>query len=322
MQLRLVTFTPATDPNAGVARAGAIVEDTVCDLSALGADTPSCQELCSVATTLGSDEALQTARELAEKAAAGNAPDGTWWPMVDVKLCAPIPCPGKLLALAGNYAEHIMESTSKKLQGTGVTESDRATPRVFMKPPTNTVCGPGDPIIVGSKAQFVDWEAELGVVIGKAGKNIARDNALDHVGGITIVNDVSERELRIWQRPEDREWDKFFDWLNGKWCDSFAPMGPCVVPLADIEDVDRLSLKLWVNDDLKQDANTGQMMFKVPDIVEYISSICTLHTGDVIATGTPSGVGHAQGIKLQPGDTVRIELEGVGVLENPVVAGG
>jgi len=321
MQLRLVTFIPSTDPDAGLARAGAIVEDNVYDLPALGSDTLSAQELCSVPGILGSDDALKAARDIAQAAAAGEAPDGTWWPMVDVKLTAPVPCPGKLLALAGNYAEHIMESTSKKLQGTGVTESDRATPRVFMKPPANTVCGHGDPIIVGSNAQFVDWEAELGVVIGKPGKNIPGDQALDHVGGITIVNDVSERELKIWQRPEDREWDKFFDWLNGKWGDSFAPMGPCVVPLADIDDVDRLSLKLWVNGDLKQNANTGQMMFKIPDIVEYVSSICTLHTGDVIATGTPSGVGHAQGIKLQPGDTVRIELESVGVLENPVVAG-
>jgi 2-keto-4-pentenoate hydratase/2-oxohepta-3-ene-1,7-dioic acid hydratase in catechol pathway len=319
MQLKLVTFAPTTDPDAGVPRAGVRVEGNVYDLSALAGDAACCQELCSVATILGSDDALKCARGLAEQAAAGNAPDGTWWPMADVKILAPIPCPGKLFALAGNYADHIMESTSKKLQGTGVTESDKATPRVFMKPPTNTVCGHGDPIVVGKKAQFVDWEAELGVVIGKPGKDIPRDKALDHVGGITIVNDVSERELKIWDRPEDREWDKFFDWLNGKWCDSFAPMGPCVVPLADIDDVDRLSLKLWVNDELKQDASTGQMMFKVPDIVEYISSICTLHTGDVIATGTPSGVGHAQGIKLQPGDVVRIELENVGVLENPVV---
>jgi 2,4-diketo-3-deoxy-L-fuconate hydrolase len=322
MQLKLVTFAPSTDPDAGLSRAGALVEENVYDLPALGADTACCQELCSVATILGSDAAMKTARELAEQAAAGNAPDGTRWPMVDVKLLAPIPCPGKLFALAGNYAEHIMESTSKKLQGTGVTESDMATPRVFMKPPANTVCAPGDPIIVGKGAQFVDWEAEMGIVIGKPGKNIPRDKASEHIGGITIVNDVSERELKIWDRPEDREWDKFFDWLNGKWCDSFAPMGPCVVPFSDIENIDRLSIRLWVNDDLKQDANTGQMMFKAQDIIEYVSSICSLHTGDVIATGTPSGVGHAQGIKLQGGDTVRIELESVGVLENPVVAEG
>jgi 2,4-diketo-3-deoxy-L-fuconate hydrolase len=320
MQLKLVTFTPKTDPCAGVTRAGALVGDAVYDLHALGEEPDWCENPLAVAEIMADADALTKVRGIVDDCAAGKAPDGTWWPLVDVKLEAPVPLPGKLFALAGNYAEHIMESTSKKLQGTGVTGSDLATPRVFMKPPANTVCGSGDPIIVGKGATFVDWEAEVGVIIGKPGKHISREDAMSHVGGLTIVNDVSERELKIWDRPEDRQWDKFFDWLNGKWCDSFAPMGPCAVPIADIENVDRLSLKLWVNGELKQDGSSGQMIFKVPDIIAYISSICTLHTGDVIATGTPSGVGHARGTKLQPGDVVRIELEGVGVLENPVVA--
>jgi 2-keto-4-pentenoate hydratase/2-oxohepta-3-ene-1,7-dioic acid hydratase in catechol pathway len=319
MQLKLVMFTPGTDPCAGVPRAGVVVGDTVCDLHVLGEECDWCGNPLAIAEIMACEDTLARVRGIAEKCAAGKAPKDASWPLAEVKLEAPIPLPGKLFALAGNYAEHIMESTSKKLQGTGVTGSDLATPRVFMKPPTNTVCGPGDPIIVGKGATFVDWEAEVGVIIGKPGKCLSREEAMSHVGGITIVNDVSERELKIWDRPEDREWDKFFDWLNGKWCDSFAPMGPCAVPISDVGDVDRLSLKLWVNDELKQDASTGQMIFKIPDILAYCSSICTLHTGDVIATGTPSGVGHAQGIRLKPGDTVRIELEGVGVLENPVV---
>lgn len=319
MRLKLVTFTPKTEPCAGVSRVGALVEDTVYDLHSLSGECEWCDNPLGVATVLASPEAVAKARAIVEDCATGKAPDGTWWPLADVKLNAPVPCPGKLFALAGNYAEHIQESTSKKLQGTGVTSSDLATPRVFMKPPTNTVCGHGDPIVVGRCASFVDWEAELGVIIGKPGKYISREDAMSHVGGITIVNDVSERELKIWERPEDREWDKFFDWLNGKWCDSFAPMGPCAVPVSDLDDVNRLSFKLWVNGELKQNANTGQMIFKIPDILAYISSICTLHTGDVIATGTPSGVGHPQGVRLRPGDVVRIELEGVGVLENPVV---
>jgi len=317
MQLRLVTFRPADTFAPAEWHPGALVDDRVYDLAALaeGAEGLRC-----VACILASEQALNTARTLVEKAVASGAVGGVVWPLSEVELTAPIPRPGKLLALAGNYAAHIMESTSKKLQGTGVTKSDVATPRIFMKPPANTVCGPGAPIVISQGAQFVDWEAEMGIVIGSPGKHIPRERGLEHVGGITIVNDVSERELKIWERPEDREWDKFFDWLNGKWGDSFAPMGPCVVPLSDIGDIDRLSIKLWVNGELKQDANTGQMIFKAEDIIEYASSICTLHTGDVIATGTPSGVGHAQGIRLKPGDVVRIELEGVGVLENPVVA--
>ncbi len=320
MQLRLVIFTPKTGPCPGLPRAGAWLADAVYDLGALVGQLGWYENPLAVAEIMADDDALAKVRGIVARCEAGEAPDGTWWPLWDVRLEAPIARPGKLFALAGNYAEHIMESTSKKLQGTGVTGSDLATPRVFMKPPTNTVCAAGDPIIVGKGATFVDWEAEVGVIIGKPGKYISREDAMAHVGGITIVNDVSERELKIWDRPEDREWDKFFDWLNGKWCDSFAPMGPCAVPIGDIENVDRLALELWVNGELKQDGNTGQMIFKIPDILAYISSICTLHTGDVIATGTPSGVGHAQGIRLKPGDTVRIELEGVGVLENPVVA--
>jgi 2-keto-4-pentenoate hydratase/2-oxohepta-3-ene-1,7-dioic acid hydratase in catechol pathway len=320
MQLKLVLFTPKTDPCAGLTRAGALIEGVVYDLHALSGECEWCANPLAVAEIMADDEALARVRAIVADCVEGKAPDGTWWPLVDVRLEAPVPTPGKLFALAGNYAEHIMESTSKKLQGTGVTGSDLATPRVFMKPSTNTVCATGDPIIVGKGATFVDWEAEFGVIVGKPGKHISREDAMSHVGGITIVNDVSERELKIWDRPEDRDWDKFFDWLNGKWCDNFAPMGPCAVPLGDLENVDRLGLKLWVNGELKQDGNTGQMIFKIPDILAYISSICTLHTGDVIATGTPSGVGHAQGVRLQPGDVVRIELEGVGVLENPVVA--
>ena len=317
MQLKLVTFRPSGAADTDGWRVGALADDTVYDLAAIAGESAG---LRCVACTLASAEALAAARSALEAGLAGKAPAGAALPLGQVELGAPIPRPGKLLALAGNYAEHIMESTSKKLQGTGVTKSDVATPRIFMKPPANTVCGPGAPIIVSQGAQFIDWEAEMGVIIGKPGKHIPRERGLEHVGGITIVNDVSERELKIWERPEDREWDKFFDWLNGKWCDSFAPMGPCAVPLSDLGDIDGRSLKLWVNGELKQDANTGQMIFKAQDIIEYASSIFTLHTGDVIATGTPSGVGHAQGVRLKPGDVVRIELEGVGVLENPVVA--
>ena len=326
MSLKLVNFTLPEAPCECdccecVTRTGAIVGDTVLDIETLSArNEECCHTLDCVASILACDVALAQARQMVECCEAGNAPEDAIFDLASVKLEAPIPYPGKLLCLAGNYAEHIMESTSKKLQGTGVTESDMATPRIFMKPPGNTVCGNGDPIIVTKGAQFVDYEAEFGLIIGKPGKFISGDDALDHVSGITIVNDVSERELKIWDRPEDRDWDKFFDWLNGKWCDNFAPMGPCAVPLSDIENVDRLAIKLWVNDELRQDGNTGQMMFKIPAIIEYASSICTLETGDVIATGTPSGVGHAQGLKLQPGDVVRVELEEVGTLVNPVVA--
>ena len=235
--------------------------------------------------------------------------------VAEVHLLAPVPFPRKLFCLAGNYAEHILESRQR------LEEADKATPRVFMKPPSTTVRGPYDPIVITPVAQAIDWEAELAVVIGRRGKYLKAENALDYIAGYTCFNDVSERQLKIKERPETREWDQFFDWLNGKWLDSFAPMGPCLVTKDEIPDPHSLDIRLYLNGEQMQAGNTGQMIFHLGDILEYISAIVTLEPGDVISTGTPSGVGSARGIFLQPGDVVRTEIEGIGAMENPVVAG-
>ncbi|MCS6860913.1 MAG: fumarylacetoacetate hydrolase family protein [Abditibacteriales bacterium] len=234
-------------------------------------------------------------------------------PLNKVKLLAPLPRPRKILALAGNYAEHIREG------GGEVQEKDTVTPRIFIKP-ASSVIGPGAPIIISRVAQFIDWEGELGVIIGKRGKYIPRERALQHVAGYTVFHDVSERELKIRERKESAEWDKFFDWLNGKWMDSFAPMGPWLVTRDEIKDVQNLNLTTKVNGKVEQSGNTGQMIFDVADLIHYASHLFTLEPGDVMATGTPAGVGHGKGIKLQPGDVVEIEIENVGVLRNPVKA--
>jgi len=231
-------------------------------------------------------------------------------PLDSVTLGAPIPQPRKLLLLAGNYAEHIIEG------GQRLVEADKATPRVFMKPPSTTVVGPFDPIPIPPVARFVDWEAELGVVIGRRCKVDKAADAMDVVAGYTIIDDVSERELLIKPRPETREWDGFFDWLNGKWLDGFAPMGPWMVTKDEIADPHSLDVRLTVNGKVEQQGNTGQMIFHLGDIIEYISTIVTLEPGDVIATGTPAGVGHGKGIKLVPGDVVRVEIDGLGAIEN------
>ena len=236
------------------------------------------------------------------------------FPLDSVKLLAPVPQPRKFFCLAGNYAEHIQEG------GGEVREKDRITPRVFMKPPSTTVQGPGAPILISRIAREIDWEAELGVVIGTRGKYIAVEGALDYVLGYTCVNDVSERSLQVRERNETAEWDKFFDWLNGKWLDSFAPMGPWITTADEIADVQSLAISLSVNGKQKQSGNTGQMIFSVADLVSYISQMVTLEPGDVIATGTPSGVGAASGTFLKPGDEVKIEIEGIGTLESPVKA--
>lgn len=310
MSLKLVNFVPLSWPDSAP-RVGALVEEAIIDIAeACEAADMDCGCAGSVVDLLSCGDCLQAAREaLAEVGSNVEA-----LPLKEAKLLAPVIQPGKLFCLAGNYEEHIREGKA------GVHESDKATPRVFLKPSTNTVCGPGAPIIVSKISTFVDYEGELAIIIGKRGKYIKAEDALQYVGGVTCLNDVSERRLHIWDRPETRPWDRFFDWLNGKWFDSFAPMGPCAVPLEDIGSLDALHLTTRLNGKLMQDASTGQLIFSVPRLIEYLSQMVTLEPGDVIATGTPSGVGHSQDIAMQPGDVVEVEIEGIGKLTNPIIA--
>lgn len=232
-----------------------------------------------------------------------------------VNLRAPVPNPRKVFCLAGNYQDHIEESGNVKLQ-----IQDMETPRVFMKPPTTTVIGPGDHISIPPIARAVDWEGELAVVMGQKAKGIKAEDALNYVAGYTVMNDVSERQLQIKQRTDSRPRDDWFDWLNGKWLDTFAPQGPWLVTADEIPDPQVLDISTYVNGDRKQHNNTGQMLYPVDKIIEYIAAIITLEPGDLISTGTISGVGNTTGTYMQPGDQVEIEISGIGRLQNPVAA--
>ncbi|MEW6355302.1 MAG: fumarylacetoacetate hydrolase family protein [Planctomycetota bacterium] len=232
----------------------------------------------------------------------------------DATLLAPIPRPNKLLCLAGNYSQHIREG------GGSVPGKEKMTPRVFMKPPSNTVIGPGQPVILPKNGNQIDWECELGIVIGRAARFVTEKAAMSHVAGYTIVNDISERELKIDVDREPRPGDEWFDWLNGKWFDTFAPMGPCVATTEEVPDPHALRLTLKLNGEVKQDASTGQMIFRVPEIVAFISTLMTLEPGDVIATGTPAGVGNATDTYLKPGDVMEMEIEKIGAFRTPVKA--
>ena len=234
--------------------------------------------------------------------------------LTKIKLRAPVPNPAKLFCLAGNYQDHIEEG------GGRITAQDRETPRVFMKPPTTTVIGQADNILMPPVARAVDWEGELAVVIGRKGKAIASKDALKHVAGYTIMNDVSERQLQIKERSSNRPKDEWFDWLNGKWLDTAAPQGPWMVTADEIKNPQDLDISTFVNGSRKQHNNTGQMLYFVADIVEYISAIITLEPGDIISTGTISGVGATTGTFLKPGDRVEIEISKIGVLKNNVAA--
>ncbi|GIX05625.1 MAG: 2-hydroxyhepta-2,4-diene-1,7-dioate isomerase [Candidatus Poribacteria bacterium] len=258
----------------------------------------------------GGQEALDALRQVA--ALAEEDPERVFW--ISEPIGPTVPRPPKLFCLAGNYAEHIQEGGGEVLQ------KAETTPRVFMKPPSTTVIGHGDPIVIPRHGRWIDWEAELAVVIGRRGKHISAQEALDYVAGYTILNDVSERQLAVPETRRPREGDRWFDWLNGKWCDTFAPMGPCLVTRDEIPDPQSLRITLRVNGEVKQDASTAQMIFTCAELIEWISRWITLEPGDVIATGTPAGVGRARGEKLRPGDVVEVQIERIGTLSNPVIA--
>ncbi len=231
-------------------------------------------------------------------------------PLKDVKLEAPIPRPRRNIFCVGkNYRDHAQEMAKG---GTGAAKDVVPTaPIVFSKVP-ECVIGPGCAIKIDPKVSTaIDYEAELAVVIGRPGRHIAKAEALNHVWGYTIINDVTARDLQNGHQQ----------WLIGKSQDTFCPMGPWLVSSVEF-DVKNTGIRCWVNDELRQDANTKDLIFDVPTLIESISAGITLLPGDIIATGTPAGVG--AGFKppkyLQPGDTVRVEIERIGVLENPVAA--
>ncbi len=236
-------------------------------------------------------------------------------PLDDVRLLVPIGNPRKILLLAGNYSAHILE------RGGTAAERSETFPYVFMKPPTTTLTHPGDGIVVPRVSpDHVDWECELGVVIGRRCRHVDEADALGYVAGYTVVNDVTDRKFTPNPGRKPRERDKFFDWLHGKWHDTFCPVGPCILSADAVADPQDLSIRLTVNGAVKQNATTAQMVFPVAAVVSFLSRFVTLEPGDLIATGTPSGVGSATGTYLKPGDVVRASIGGIGTLENPVVA--
>lgn len=232
----------------------------------------------------------------------------------DVQLLVPIPAPSKLLLLAGNYSKHIEEGGGK------AEERQKTFPYVFMKPPLTTLTHPGQPVKIPEVSpDHIDWELELGIVIGKSCKGVSEAEALNYVAGYTVINDISDRKFRPNPGRTEREKDGFFDWLHGKWHDTFCPMGPCITPSDEIKDPQTLKLKLSVNGNVEQDSSTAEMIFPVAAIIEFISSFVHLEPGDVIATGTPSGVGASKNKFLKHGDEMHAEIEKIGVLKNPVV---
>lgn len=220
----------------------------------------------------------------------------------DVRLGAPVHKPGKIICIGLNYRKHAAES------GMDVPTE----PVVFFKA-TSSVIGPNDTIIIPKNSTKTDWEVELGVVIGKRANYVSEDEALEHVAGYVLHNDVSEREFQL---------EKGGQWVKGKSCDTFAPLGPYLVTKEEIADPNKVNLWLTLNGEKMQDGNTDDFIFNVQEVISYLSQFMSLMPGDIISTGTPEGVGFGQKppFYLKDGDEIELGIEGLGSAKQKVKA--
>lgn len=283
--MRLVTFEAE-----GSARPGVLTESNgIFDLSAAG-----------FKTTLEVIEASVAGRTRIEKFIDESAPDSAF-SLSTVKLLAPISRPPKLICVGLNYRDHALESGHKLPD----------VPTIFNKFST-AIIGPSDNIILPKVSTTPDYEAEFAFVVGKGGRRIAKDKWQDHVFGYTIMNDVSARDYQY----------ATSQFLMGKTFDTFAPIGPWIVTADEIADPHSLDISLEINGEVLQNSNTRELIFKVPELIEFLSSVFTLEPGDIVSTGTPAGVGvHRKPQRLlKAGDDVVVKIPAIGELRNPVVA--
>jgi 2-keto-4-pentenoate hydratase/2-oxohepta-3-ene-1,7-dioic acid hydratase in catechol pathway len=293
--MRLVRY----EGSDGIIRLGALTDRGVIQLEAAARSlgVPS-EYFANIETFLSAGEpALMQAQKLVQE-----APQSDLLPIFNVVLRAPVPRPGKIIAVGLNYRDHSIESGAKE---------PPKTPMIFAKF-TTSIVGPGDAIVIPAGDPQVDYEAEMAVVIGRKGKAISAGNAFQYVAGYMPLNDVS---ARAWQFADKQ-------WVRGKSPDTFCPIGPCLITRDEVADPHALAICTRVNGTTLQDSHTSKMIFRVPQLIEFISAGITLEPGDIIATGTPDGVGvfRTPPIFLKPGDIVEVEIQGLGVLRNPVVA--
>ena len=300
MSFRLINYTAngSTEPRAGL-KVGDGVIDVASNLSDVPYDTGS-----TLALVQNWGDALPRLEDLAS-AGSGSCP------FDEVTLAAPLLYPTNLFCAGANYSDHLKEMSGRDI------DKSTINPYIFNKVVRQTVIGPGDEIRRPPDTKKLDWEAEICVVIGKSGRNISPNDALEHVAGYTIVNDLSARDFLFRE-----DWPALrTDWLSQKSFDTAAPMGPWITPRSEIPDAQNLRINTWVNGELHQDTNSNLMIFTIPELIATLSKRLTLLAGDVFATGTGSGVGHSTDTFLKGGDVCRIEIEGLGTLENPIVEG-
>jgi acylpyruvate hydrolase len=288
--MRLVTFTHKEETHLGVLNPQDGYKSVI-DLNLSDPSLPS-----DMVAFLGiGDRAKEKSLSI-----LGKPDQAAILPLEEVKLEAPITHPEKIMCVGLNYRDHAKE---------GGHEIPKF-PTIFAKY-RNVVNGPYDPIIIPRVTDQVDWEGEFAFVIGKTGKYISKDDALNYVAGYMAFNDVSARDYQL----------RVSQWTIGKTFDTFGPMGPALATTDEIQDPGNLNIRTLVDGDVVQESNTQHLIFDVPYLVSFLSEVMTLKPGDVVSTGTPAGVGHAREPRryLRHGNVVRVEIEGIGALENPVI---
>ena len=293
--MRLASFAGSN----GVVRLGAVTDKGLIDLRTaarnLGIAADAFADMISFLCA-GQSAASDAQRLIRE------TPQGSIVAMTGIRLLPPVPRPGKIIAIGLNYRDHQIESGAKEAP---------KSPMIFAKF-TSSIAAAEDPIVIPAGDPQVDYEAELAVVIGKRGKGVSEADAMGLVAGFMPLNDVS---ARAWQFADKQ-------WVRGKSCDTFCPTGPYLTTHDEVADPHALAIQARVNGVTLQDSNTSKMIFKIPQLIAHISASITLEPGDIIATGTPEGVGvfRTPPIFLKAGDIVEIEIEKLGILRNPVVA--
>src|SRR5580700_3859549 len=282
--MQLVTFQ-----NSGSAEPGALVDGKVVGLKAAGFSS-------LLSLIQGGKEALERAKEWVK-----NPPADQVTPLAKAKLVAPLPRPPKIICIGLNYRDHALECKAEIPK----------VPTVFSKY-TTAIIGPGEAIVLPKHSKEPDYEAEFAVVIGKGGRYISKDRWREHVFGYTNLNDVSARDFQ----------EATSQWMIGKTFDTFAPIGPAIVTADEIPDPHTLDIQMIINGEVLQSSNTSQMVFRIADLIEHVSSVFTLEPGDIISTGTPAGVGEAKKPPrwLRPGDQVVVRISGIPELHNLVRA--
>ncbi len=301
--MRLVTFEGAAGPVLGGMIGDSVVELRLALAAAMRAageaDTAAAAIPADMVALIADEAAMVAAgRALAFAARAENA--SLRRPVGSVRLLAPLR-PGKILGIGRNYGDHAKEVGGPKLE----------LPRIFLKP-ASSVVGPGAAVRIPPSVKKADWEIELAVVIGRTAKDVSEGTALDYVAGYTVLDDVSAREFQF---DVPLAMTSF-----AKGMDGFCPMGPCIATADEVGEPWALDLRCWLNGEEVQHGNTRDLIFPVPALIAFLSRYMTLEPGDVIATGTPSGVGHFRDPPryLKPGDRLRMEVERVGILEHSI----